>query len=68
MKQNIDSVVQYERRDTLIISSPLKPEETSQENVANIIISVIKENLNINLSEADIYIAHRIGPTKKQRK
>ena len=52
LETNIDSVDQYERRDTIIVSGPLISEETQQENI----------------KESDINIAHRIGPVHSQRK
>lgn len=68
LEANLDSVDQYERRDTIIVSGPVIPEETGQENTTNIITSVVKDHLKINISEYDINIAHRIGPKQFQRK
>lgn len=68
LELNIDSVDQYERRDTIIISGPLIPEETPQENTTHTVTSLVKENLKINISESDINITHRIGPKQAQRK
>ena len=68
LESNNDSVDQYERRDTIIISGPLIPEETPQENTAHTVTSLVKENLKINISESDINISHRIGPKQAHRK
>lgn len=68
LETNIDSVDQYERRDTIIVSGPLIPEESHQENAANIIITAIRDHLKINLKESDINIAHRIGSAHTQHK
>ena len=62
LETNIDSVDQYERRDTIIVSG------SQQENAANIFTSAIKEHLKINIAESDINIAYRIGPVRCQRK
>ena len=68
LETNIDSVDQYERRDTIIVSGSLISEETQQENAANIFITAIREHLKVNIKESDINIAHRIGPVHSQRK
>ena len=59
---NIDSVDQYERRDTVIFSGPTLPPETNSESTDNIVLQAIKDNLHMNIS-----ISHRLGPHNQQR-
>ena len=68
LETNIDCVDQYERRDTIIVSGPLLPQETQQENVANIFTTAVREHLTVNINDSDINVAHRIGPVNSQRK
>ena len=68
LEANIDSVDQYERRDTIILSGPALPPETNNELTNNVVISAIKDNLRINISESDLSITHRLGPHTQQRK
>ncbi|XP_063854411.1 probable serine/threonine-protein kinase pkgA [Scylla paramamosain] len=68
LETNIDSVDQYERRDTIIVSGPVLQEENPAENAANIITSMFKDHLKVNISYSDINIAHRIGSVNTQRK
>ena len=67
LETSIDAVDQYERRDTIIFSGPLVPDETRQENTTNLICKVVKDNLKINISEKEINIAHRLGPVNSQK-
>lgn len=67
LEEQLDDVEQYERRDTLIISGPALPCEQNLENPASLVVTTIKEHLHINLNQADINIAHRLGP-KRQNK
>ena len=46
---NINSVDQYERRDTIILSGPSVPQEMVTENTTNVVINTIKDNLKLNL-------------------
>ena len=68
LKQHIDNVEQYERRDTVLLSGPVLPDETPQENTTQVVITSIKDNLRINITDRDINIAHRIGSSAQQRK
>ena len=67
LESNIDTVDQYERRDTIILSGPSLPPETNNEHTATVVIDTIKDNLKINLKETDISVTHRLGPQKQQR-
>ncbi|KAK3895532.1 hypothetical protein Pcinc_000770 [Petrolisthes cinctipes] len=57
----IDDVDQYERRDTVIISGPSLPHESTNENPCDLIVNTIKHHLHVNMTHADINVAHRIG-------
>lgn len=67
LQDTIDDVDQYERRDTVIISGPSLPDETTHENPADLIVNTIKQQLHINMTHSDINVAHRLG-TKQQDK
>lgn len=61
LETSIDDVDQYERRDTVIISGPSLPTETTSENPSDIIVNTIKRHLHVNMSHSDINVAHRLG-------
>ena len=67
LEDQIDDVEQYERRDTLILSGPVLPNEHIMENAADLVVNALKDNLKINIVHSDINIAHRLGP-KRQNK
>lgn len=67
LQGTIDDVDQYERRDTVIISGPSLPDETTHENPADQIVNTIRQQLHINMTHSDINVAHRLG-TKQQDK
>ena len=67
LENNIDSVDQYERRDTIILSGSSVPEETTNETTNSVVISAIKDNLKIILNESDISVSHRLGPKRQDR-
>lgn len=66
LENQIDDVSQYERRDTLIISGPSLPQETSNESAAEVVVNTIRETLKVNISSNDINVAHRLGSKLKQ--
>ena len=68
LETNIDDVDQYERRETIIISGPNLPDETTMENPSDIIVSTIKHHLHVNMSHSDINVAHRLGPKTQGKK
>ena len=68
LENTVDGVDQYERRDTIIFSGPLLPEESQQENATTLITGIVKDHLKINIREEDINVAHRLGPKSSQRK
>ena len=51
LEMNIDSVDQYERRDTVIFSGSVLPSETNNESTNNIVIQAIKDNLHMNIKD-----------------
>lgn len=67
LELHLDNVDQYERRDTVILTGASLPPETTQENTTNVVTHAIKEHLKINIKEADINIAHRLGKQTQQR-
>lgn len=67
LKTSIDSVDQYERWDNVIISGPLLLDESREDNATNVIKTIVKEHLQVNISESDINISHRIGPIHSQQ-
>lgn len=68
LQDTIDDVDQYERRDTVIISGPSLPDETTHENPTDLIVNTLKQNLHINMTHSDINIAHRLGPKHQGKK
>ena len=58
----IDENDQYERRDSLIFSGPCIPKEKRGENVAEIIVHLVRSDLFLPLSLCDISVCHRLGP------
>ena len=68
LENNIDSVDQYERRDTIILSGSSVPEESTSEVTNNVVISTIKDNLKIILHDSDISVSHRLGPKRQEHK
>ena len=68
LTQHLDNVEQYERRDTVLLSGPVLPNETLHENTTQVAIASIKTNLSININEKDISIAHRLGSSAHQKK
>ena len=67
LESNIDSVDQYERRDTIILNGPSLPQENNNEHTTSVVINTIKDNLKINLKESDISVSHRLGVPKQQK-
>ena len=66
LEAQLDDVNQYERRDTIIISGPDLPQETSGENPTNVVVDTIKRTLNVNITPSEINVAHRLGAKNKQ--
>lgn len=68
LETTIDSVEQYERRDTIIVSGPSLPSEVHTENAKNIIVNTIRNHLKINIKDEDISVAHRLGKVNQNKK
>lgn len=66
LENHVDDINQYERRDTIIVNGASLPKETVKENTADVFISAVKNNLNINISQTDFNVAHRIGNSSRQ--
>lgn len=64
---HIDSIEQYERNDTVVVSGPALPPETAPENAKSLVVSTFKDQLKINVKEEDISVAHRLGPVQQNR-
>ena len=64
----VDDVDHYERRDTVIISGPSLPDESHNENPSVMIVNTIKQQLHVNMTHADINVAHRLGPKTQGKK
>ena len=67
LETRIDNVDQYERRDTIILSGSVLPNETTSENTTSVVLNTFKEHLKINMKETDISVSHRLGSGKQQR-
>lgn len=68
LQDTIDDVDQYERRDTVIISGPSLPDETTHENPTDLIVNTLKQKLHTNMTHSDINVAHRLGPKQQDKK
>lgn len=61
LEEQIDDADAYERRDTILISGPDLPVSTPGENCSQLICSVAKDKLKLEISPSDISTAHRFG-------
>ena len=68
LETTIDDVDQYERRDTVIISGPSLPEESTNENPADLIVNTLKHQLHVNMTHSEINVAHRLGSKTQEKK
>lgn len=66
LESHLDSLEQYERRDSIIISGPALPRETQQENPVEIVVNTLKDTLKLNVQEQDISVAHRLGKSNQE--
>ena len=57
----VDDADAYERRDTLILSGPAIPIHQQGELAPQVVKSLVASEFRINVNEADISTAHRIG-------
>ena len=63
-QNDIDSIDQYERRDSLILSGSVLPNEHSDENPVQVVVDTMKSYLKIPFTAEDINVAHRLGRMK----
>ena len=61
LESSIDDADAYERRDTVIIAGSSIPNETAGEICTNLVTSIVKEKLKLQISPSDISTAHRLG-------
>ena len=62
MEEKLDEADAYERRDTVIFSGQDLPTATDGERSYDVVCSLVKEKLKLNICSTDISTAHRIGP------
>ena len=62
MEEKLDEADAYERRDTVILSGQDLPTATDGERSCDVVCSLVKEKLKLNICSTDISTAHRIGP------
>ena len=67
LSDKVDDIDQYERRDTVIVSGNDLPVETETESPAEVIIKTLNSKLALDLSMADINVAHRLGRKNSTR-
>ena len=61
LKTLVDDADAYERRDTVILSGAELPSAQLGENCTGVLISTVKDKLNIIIDRSDISVAHRLG-------
>ena len=61
LEMNIEDQNAYERRDCIILSGDSIPLASDGENCINIVNALVKEKLKIQLTDADVSTAHRVG-------
>lgn len=54
--------------ETVIISGPSLPDESTIENSSYLIANIIEHHLHVNMSHSDINAAHRLGPKTQGKK
>lgn len=66
-ESKLDNTEKYEKRDTVIVSGPILPPKTRQENPVDVVRRVFRDHLKINITEHDVSVALRIVPVNSQR-
>ena len=64
LEYDLDETAQYQRRDTLIFSGNLIPNEVEEDNSTQVIVNTVASHLKIPFSAADISVAHRLGKAR----
>ena len=59
-----DDADQYSRKDSLILSGPALPPFAQEENTAQVVQKLLKDQLNLDLTDLDISTTHRLGPLR----
>ena len=70
MKDDLDWADQYERKDIVVISGSAVPPVTTdrisgKENTHDLVCTLVKNNLNVDLLATDINTCHRLGPVNR---
>ena len=65
LEHHLDSIDQYERRDSIILSGNVMPSEIEGENPVQVVVDTIKSHLNVPISSDDINVAHRLGRARQ---
>lgn len=61
LEERSDESDAYERKDSLIFSGDALPAFATGENCTNVVCSLVKEKLKINISPTDVSSSHRLG-------
>ena len=61
----MDEADQYGRKDSVILTGPAVPDMTPHENTHDLVKSLLKDHLSIEIDEKDINTTHRLGPNKR---
>ena len=59
-----DDADQYSRKDSVILSGPALPPFAQEENTAQVVQKLLKDHLNVDLTDVDISTTHRLGPLR----
>ena len=65
MEESIDSQQQYSRRNCLLLHGI---EETKGEDTDNIVLEVLNNDMDLNMSKTDLDRSHKIGNPKSKKK
>ena len=65
MEDEMDSAAAYSRKESLIIAGSI-PEGHRNENCNEIVVNLLKNNINLHVDSRDISIAHCVGVRKQQ--
>ena len=59
-----DDADQYSRKDSLILSGPALPTFNDDEKTSEVVQKLLKDHLNVTVTDHDISITHRLGPLR----
>ena len=60
----MDATDQYSRKDSVILSGPAVPPMQGEEDTLELVQKLVKDHLNIVVSQQDISTTHRLGPVR----